>query len=571
VNAEVSGKVAGGFAVLEVRAEDRIWIGEHLAASNAISSVEEVAVRYPLAVPDDPAYPQQWHLKAIGASQARRYTDGKGVVVSVVDSGVAFEDYVDPVNGTRFGKAPDFADGAFLPGFNAFASSADAPSPHANDDLGHGTHIASTIAEATDNGLMAAGIAPGVSIMPVKICGPDPIPGQAYGCPTTDIAEGISWAVEHGADVINLSIGGGPSSLSSAERAALQQAEDAGVVVVAAAGNSTTGPGEPFLDYPAAVSTVISVGAVGIAGQKAVYSNWGVNEAGQLMDLVAPGGDPAKEGFTSAIFQQSYFASCLSHNQNFENFAVARCVGTSMAAAHVSGVAALILARYPGLTHTQVRETLRACALDLGTPGQDPQTGFGLVQASGAMIDEDRDNLPDCIDSEIASPTPTPLPPPDTCPDPTPSPSPTPVPTPSPSPTPTPTAAPTPTPLPSDTATPTDTPIPTDTPTTGSPTPTDAATPTDPATPSPTPAPTATPTPSPSPTPLPPVCGDVDCNGELDAWDALGVLTYYAQVLPYPACIGLGYVTCDGLLDLDDAVALLRAASGLDQMLRPTC
>src|SRR5262249_40793645 len=155
-------------------------------------------------------------------------------------------------------------------------------------------------------------------------------------------------------NVINVSITGPQSGgLSAAERTALQQASDNDVVVVAASGNE----GDNLLDYPAAVPGVISVGAVNMNSTKASYSSYGQGEGNKGLDIVAPGGDPSQEGSTSVILQQTY-ATCTSAT-DFTTFPDATpCWGTSMATAHVSGVAALIRSRFPSVSANDVRTIL---------------------------------------------------------------------------------------------------------------------------------------------------------------------------------------------------------------------
>lgn len=565
-----------GYVVASVPPGQEEQAGAALALSPAVATVERDIIRRPASAPNDPYYSQQWNMPMIHLDAARDISDGSGATVAVVDTGVAFEDYFNAAKNKQFARAPDLSATTFVDPCDATGSvpcwcaqvtancvcaAGPAPcanelrNPHANDDDGHGTHIAGTVAQDTDNGYGAAGIAPGAAIMPVKVC--TNLPGQGYGCPTADLADGVSYAAQQGADVINISITGLQSNgLSDAERAALNLAESLGVVVVAASGNR----GDNLVDYPAAVASVISVGAVGMAQQRASYSNYGLGEAGNRLTIVAPGGDPAEEGPTSFIWQQTY-DSCRSAIDYTSFPVVTSCYGTSMAAAHVSGVAALLRSAFPGLSSQDIRATLTCSAADLGDPGPDLRYGAGLVQADAALKDLDHDGIPDCIDPSVPTPTPTPLPtfppPTDNCI------APSITPSPSPSPTPEPTPTETPTPAPSDTATAT-------APPTDTPTPEPTATPDPMATPTPTP--TITPeqpspppkkTPTPQPTLFIPGCGDVDCSGAVNAADALGVVAFSASSLPIAQCIGLGYVTCDSVLNAADAVAILRYSGQL--------
>jgi len=562
--------LAPGYALVSVVPGQESAVGERLAASTAVTTAETNIVRLPASAPNDPYYGLQWNMGSIGLSAAREISDGSGVTVAVVDTGVAYENYHNPCDGNDYALAPDLAATIFVPGYNAFDTG---PDCHPNDDYGHGTHVTGTIAENTDNGYGTAGIAPGASIMPIKVCGNDP-KTHKYDCPEANIADGITWAVDHGADVINLSLSG--EQQSDVETEAVSHAKDAGVVVVAAAGNGgADGIGDNHLQFPAAIEGVISVGAVGVLGIRATYSNYGVGASGQKMDLVAPGGDPISEGSNSVIWQQTYM-SCTAATDFTVFPAATGCYGTSMAAAHVTAVVALIESKYPDVNRTQVRTILTCSAEDLGDPGPDLQYGAGLVRADNALADTDHDGIPDCIDSSVATLTPTFTPPPNNCV----SPSLTPAPTPSPSPTPTDTPLPTDTPALTDTPTPTEPLVPTDTATstetampsdTG--TPTETSTPGDTATPTDTPVPTDTPTPTatPTPTPLIPHCGDVDCNGLVDPLDALGVMRWVANSVPVANCIGLGYVNCDAQLTAADATTLLKHSAGLPLNLPAGC
>jgi serine protease len=557
------------YVVVNVSPSQRASLGEALATSDAVATVEEIPARYPASIPNDPNYDDQWHLEYIGIEQAYDITNGSGVIVAVLDTGVAFEDHAN-VSG-QFAQAPDLAAGGFVHPWDAYGQDT-----HPNDDFGHGTHVAGTIAQKTNNGIGAAGVAPGVQIMPVKVCGP--LSGTPpYGCPSDALAEGIVWAVDHGARVINLSLGARGANCANpgpAEAAALQYASEAGVAVIGASGNDGFG----ILCFPASVPSVISVGAIARDLSLASYSNHGTNRIGENMDLVAPGGDPvvSQGGDGSVIFQQTY-GNCFLHQQSYTTFGITPCAGTSMAAAHVSGVAALIRARFPHLNVTQIEQNLKECAIDLGGAGEDPFFGHGLVQAGDSLRDLDADNTPDCIDPSTVTPTPSPVPPPNDCENAT---SPTVFPTPTASgPTPTPgiTETPRPTSTPHSTGsgsegsltpspTPTESPTlaPSDTAPPGSETPTESPTVTPEPTPTPTPSATPVPTPSPSPSPTPePGCGDVDCNGEVNASDSLGVTRWLAQTAPFAECLSKGYVTCDSVLDMNDTLTILRFAGGL--------
>ncbi len=499
-----------------------------LSGDEVVASVEEIPLQFPLDAPEpnDPYfYGQRWNFSMVQALQAWEKTRGVGVIVAVIDTGVAFENY------ESFRRGPDFTPSQFVYPRNEFDATT-----HPNDDWGHGTHIAGTIAEATNNGLEAAGLAPDALIMPVKACGWVVEQGK-YGCPMNVVADAIDWATVHGADVINLSLGGTAPS-TSLQRAAIERAQSAGIVVVASSGNGGQDLiGDSELYYPAALPGVIAVGATDSKGVRASYSNYGTSpeDPERNLDLVAPGGDD-DDPLGRWIAQNTFTDFCLRKvpPQPVDPAAFATCgiSGTSQAAPHVSAVAALILSLQPDLRDDQVRELLQCSARDLGAPGFDLEYGYGMVQAFDAIQDSDGDGVFDCLDRPVdacgvaASPTPS--------------------------------AAQSagalangmPTPVTTPTPPHTPTPSPTDTPT---PTPTESPTPMPTATPTPTPSPS----PSPSPTPRPVACGDVDCDYDVDSVDALGVLRYVTQ-LSEPECIDKGYTNCDGFINSVDALFILR-------------
>lgn len=308
----------------------------------------------PLAfIPNDPYFDRQWNLQAIQAPQAWDYAGGQGVVVAVIDSGIAYEDF------ENFRRAPDLANAVLVPGYDFVNND-----PHANDDFGHGTHVAGTIAQSTNNGRGVAGVAFGATLMPVKVL-------NARGQGGFDaLARGVIFAADQGARVINLSLSGRKSSQLLQD--AIQYAADKGALIVAAAGNSGGA-----VEYPAAYGPVIAVGAVDYQLQRARYSNFG-----HQLDLVAPGGDTHidanGDGLPDGILQETF-------QGDPTRFALYNMEGTSMAAPHVAGVAALLFAFNPTATAAQVRQVLEMTARDLGAPGFDENYGYGLVQAAAAL------------------------------------------------------------------------------------------------------------------------------------------------------------------------------------------
>jgi serine protease len=206
--------------------------------------------------------PQAWALAAQAGAPG-----GKGAVVAVIDSGVAYENY------KRFKRSPDFTGHEFVKGWDFVDNDS-----HPDDEESHGTHVAGTIAEATNNGRALTGLAYGVKIMPLRVLDSQ---GNGNG---SSIARAIRWAAKHGAQVINMSVefesgmraGDIPEVLS-----AIRYANHKGAVLVAASGNE----GDTRVTYPAAAPQVISVGATTVDGCQADYSN-----GGRRLDVVAPGG-----------------------------------------------------------------------------------------------------------------------------------------------------------------------------------------------------------------------------------------------------------------------------------------
>jgi serine protease len=257
-----------------------------------------------VTTPNDPRYNEQWNLKAIDVEKAWQKTKGKGIVVAVIDTGVS---RVEDLKNTNFVKGYDFVNDR----------------EDASDDNGHGTHVAGTIAQSTNNNFGVAGVAYEASIMPLKV-----LSGSGGGT-ISDIAEAIIFAADHGANVINMSLGGGGESKLMQE--AIDYAYKKGVVIVAAAGNSNRNAAF----YPARYPKVIAVSATSATGEKAPYSNYGAG-----VDVAAPGGAIArgKDGDSAGgILQNTIDPS--TKQSVFRAFQ-----GTSMASPHVAGVVALIQA-----------------------------------------------------------------------------------------------------------------------------------------------------------------------------------------------------------------------------------
>jgi len=272
------------------------------SAEGAVEGAEPLAWVGAMFVPNDPLYEKQWHMERIGAPTAWDYSSGRGVTVAVVDTGIACEDY------DRFTKGTDLAETACVGGWNFVTDN-----EHANDDQGHGTHVAGTIAQSTNNGIGAVGVAFDARLMPVKV-----LNGQGWGT-TEDVANGIRWAADHGAQVINLSLGGPRNSKVLQD--AVDYAHAKGSLVVAAAGNS----GGP-VGYPGGCDHAVGVSASNDKDQLAQFSS-----RGPEVDIAAPG---------TNVTQQTV---CNGGKDKCEVFPAYN--GTSMATPHVAGVAALLFAQ----------------------------------------------------------------------------------------------------------------------------------------------------------------------------------------------------------------------------------
>ncbi len=287
------------------------------------------------AVPNDPLYDSQWAYPYIGLPTAwDRTTGSTSVVVAVVDTGVELAD-------------PEL-DGNLVAGYNAIT-----PAGSANDDHGHGTHVAGTIAAESNNSAGVAGICWTCKIMPVKVL------NSAGSGSMSDVAEGIVWAVANGADVINLSLGS--TGASTTVQTSVDNAWAAGVIVVAAAGNNAAdaNTADDFVLYPAAYANAIAVGAFDSAGTRAPFSNYGPE-----LDISAPG-----VGILSTVLGSSYDSWS----------------GTSMATPHVAGVIGLMIAS--GMTDKDaIRSKLLSTATDAGTAGFDSYYGNGRLNAALAVL-----------------------------------------------------------------------------------------------------------------------------------------------------------------------------------------
>lgn len=326
------------FAVVEVEGDADLFI-HTMSNQPFIRYAEMDQIMYTTLFPNDPRYSDQWGPTKINAPGAWDLEVGdSSVKLAIVDTGVDYdhEDLQD-----RFG---------FLNGIDIVNGDDDPmPDPGVSGDE-HGTHCAGIAAATINNNKGIAGMAQ-VTLLAVKVF--NGRTGYA-----SDVAQGIRWAADNGANVISLSLGGG--SVSYLEDAC-EYAWNQGLILVASSGNDD----HLGVDYPAAYETVIAVGAIDQNDQRCSYPGWWGSNYGQELELVAPGHE-----ILSTVLSNSYSEKD----------------GTSMATPHVSGVAALILSSNLGLTNQQVRDILDTAADDLGEAGRDIYFGFGRVDAYEAVL-----------------------------------------------------------------------------------------------------------------------------------------------------------------------------------------
>jgi thermitase len=295
-------------------------------------------MRLPALTPNDPLFDgSQWNLRKIRAPAAWNTETGAGARVAVVDSGIAAD---HPDLQGKIVAQKDVVDNDNV----------------AQDEDGHGTHVAGTVAAATDNGEGVAAVCPSCRLLIAK--SGDELFFDA------DVVQGIYWSVDNRADAINLSLGfaGDSRILEHAVDYAWQQ----GVVVVAAAGNFATD--EP--SYPAAYDKVISVAATNQNDRRAPFSNFGAT-----IDVAAPG------VHITSTFPRT--ADCDSDNMP-DNVDYCDLSGTSMASPHVAGLAGLLAAQ--GRTAPEIRRQIEKTAVDLGKDGKDKVFGWGRIDARRAVI-----------------------------------------------------------------------------------------------------------------------------------------------------------------------------------------
>ncbi len=304
----------------------------------------------PASFPDDPRFGEQWHLEQIRSVQAWKWASGRNVVTSVIDTGVAYRDL-----GDKFHRVEDLDQTDFVLGYDFVNKRVEAV-----DDHCHGTHVAGTIAQSTNNGKGVAGVAWGSAIMPVKV-----LSGRGGGT-LSDVADGIRFSADHGAKVINMSLGGPFPDATMAE--AVRHAHAKGSIVVCAAGNSSRGKS----GYPAGYAQAVSVSAVNRNEELTFYTNYGPS-----IDIAAPGGEMRQDA-TGGVLQNTIAV------QNPRKSDYYFFQGTSMASPHAAGVAALIASA--GVTNPDaILRVMQATAKFKGEDQKERGYGAGLIDAEAAV------------------------------------------------------------------------------------------------------------------------------------------------------------------------------------------
>jgi serine protease len=365
------------------RMRDIMAIVEHLRRRSDVVSASPNYILKPLSIPDDAQYRQQWHYPLINLPQAWEVTKGSDeVVIAVIDTGVLLN-HPDIQNRLDDVRAPgyDFIEKTSI-SVDGDGIDPDPDDPGDQEPGGssfHGTHVAGTIAAQTDNQVGVAGVTWKSLIMPLRALGKG-------GGELDDVIQAIRYAARlpnnsgklppRRADIINMSLGGGGFSQTALD--AISEARKQGVIVIASAGNESSST--PM--YPAAYEGVVSVAAVDMLRDQAWYSNFG-----QTIDVAAPGGDLGAD--VNADGKLDGVRSTCGDDRFTSDPVFTYCFyqGTSMAAPHVAGVAALMKAIYPALTPDEFDVLLASGYIteDLGAPGRDDTFGNGLIDAFKAV------------------------------------------------------------------------------------------------------------------------------------------------------------------------------------------
>jgi len=342
---------AGGIQLWHVPEGAELALIEQLQASPGVEYAELNHRLFALGAPDDPYYSYQWaHIKIQSPAAWDVTTGSASITIAIIDTGI---DASHPDLAGNIVAGYDYVDDDSVP----------------DDGYGHGTHVAGIAAATGDNSLGVAGMAWQARIMPVRVLDDE---GSGWD---SDVVQGITWACQHGAKILNLSLGG--VDYSQAMQDTINNAHSNGCLVVAAMGNSRA---ENPTTYPAANDHVLAVAATNRNDAYAYYSQYGAH-----CDIAAPGGEwgPLSGGVystmpTGPVFLTEHYG--YSNNYDYMQ-------GTSMATPFVSGLAALVWAVYPSFTPDDIQGTIECTAVDLGPAGWDPDYGYGRISAQAAVLE----------------------------------------------------------------------------------------------------------------------------------------------------------------------------------------
>jgi serine protease len=413
--------------------EDAERVAATLQSQAQVEYAQAAYRLHPTFVPNDPDYASlQWNLPLVNMERAWDIQPqaGSTITVAVLDTGVAYQTMTLMVNIPAFrnagisypalgrsvipyAAAPQLVGGSgsgrIVAPFDVISGGRNLPL----DFEGHGTHVSGTIGQLTNDGIGTAGVAFNVKLMPVKVLGSfwDVQFGSALfeGGSDDDVARGIRYAADNGAKIINMSLGSsGPpdcaanpnkNGCSPVIEAAMKYAVGKGTFIVVAGGNEFedndpafgTNPTSVLAEIASRISGVISVAAVDRAKNHAFYSS-----TGSYIEISAPGGTSRGFGRDGFVFQQTFDFSVTDtfdptivapsryRAPRFDVMATIGIAGTSMAAPHVAGIAAMLMQQ--GTTDpAAIEDALEKSAVDLGTPGRDNTFGFGLVDARAAL------------------------------------------------------------------------------------------------------------------------------------------------------------------------------------------